>query len=113
MASITSQRILSSLHERLAPAEELYFRWMTRLVLAAIFIGSAWIDDAPPLSLAAMLVAGYVIVRVLTQFGGFMSAAPFQGRMLQTLFALGCIFSLLCFFAAVAIFVERIAISVV
>ncbi|MCG8415618.1 MAG: hypothetical protein MI746_15490 [Pseudomonadales bacterium] len=113
MTSITSQSTLGSLQERLAPAEELFFRWMIRVVLAAIFAGSAWIDDAPPLSLAAMLVAVYVIVRVITQFGRFMSAAPFQHRVLQTLFALVCIFSLLSAFTAVSIFVERIAISVV
>lgn len=113
MATITSQQSLSSLHERLAPAEELFFRWLLRLVLAAVLVGSAWIDDAPPLSLAAMLVACYVIIRVITQFGEFMTVAPFRHRGLQTAFALLATLLLLFGFAAVAIFVERIALAVV
>ena len=60
---------LDALHDRLAPAEEICFTWLTRVFVAATLAGSGWIDDAPALDIAAMLVAIYVAVRVATQFG--------------------------------------------
>ncbi len=63
------QQALSSLQDRLAPAEEIFFTWLVRVMAAAVLVGSAWIDDAPPLVIGAMIVAFYVTVRVVTQFG--------------------------------------------
>jgi hypothetical protein len=60
---------VSVLENQLAPAEDIFFRWLIRVVLAALLMGSSWIDDAPPLELAAWLVVGYVVVRVVMQFG--------------------------------------------
>ena len=51
------QRARSSLQERLAPAEEIFFTWLVRVMVAAVLVGSAWIDDAPPLEIAAAIVA--------------------------------------------------------
>ena len=45
------QEALRSLQDRLAPAEEIFFTWLMRGFAAAILVGSAWIDDAPPLGL--------------------------------------------------------------
>ena len=106
------QEALSSLQDRLAPAEEIFFTWLTRVFAAATLVGSAWIDDAPPLGIGAMLIAIYVAVRVATQFGNLVSAAPFKNRALKTIFAGGALVLLGFSFLAVAIFVERLALSV-
>ena len=45
------QPALSSLQNRLIPAEEIFFAWLMRVFAAATLVGSAWIDDAPPLEL--------------------------------------------------------------
>ena len=42
------QQALDALHDRLAPAEEIFFTWLMRVFAAATLVGSAWIDDAPP-----------------------------------------------------------------
>ena len=75
------QQALSSLQDRLAPAEEI--TWLVRVMAAAVLVGSAWIDDAPPLDIGAMIVAFYVAVRVATQFGNLVSAAPFEKPSLE------------------------------
>ena len=107
------QEALSSLQDRLAPAEEIFFTWLMRVFAAATLVGCAWIDDAPPLGLAALIIAIYVAVRVAMQFGNLVSAAPFENRVLKTFFAVGA-FGLLGFsFVAVAIFVQRLAVLVV
>ena len=103
---------LDSLQSRLAPAEEIIFTWLKRVFVAAILVGSAWIDDAPPLEIVALIIALYVCARVATQFGALVSAAPFQNRVLKALFALGSLALLGGSFLVVAIFVERVAISV-
>lgn len=102
---------LSALQDRLAPVEEIFFTWLTRVFAAATLVGSAWIDDAPPLVLAAKLIALYVAVRVATQFGHLFSAAPFENRALKMLVAGGAVVLLGFSFLVVAIFVERLAIS--
>ena len=102
------QEALSSLQDRLAPAEEIFFTWLMRVFAAATLVGCAWIDDAPPLGLAALIIVIYVAVRVATQFGNLVSAAPFENRALKTLFAVGALVLLGLSFVAVAIFVERV-----
>ena len=107
------QEALSSLQNRLAPAEEIFFTWLMRVFAAATLAGSAWIDDAPPLGLGALIIAIYVAVRVATQFGNLVSAAPFENQALKAIFAIGALVLLGLSFFIVAIFVERLARSVV
>ena len=107
------QENLSPLQDRLAPAEEIFFTWLMRVFAAATLVGCAWIDDAPPLGLGALIIAIYVAFRVATQFGNLVSAAPFENRVLKTFFAVGALVLLGLSFVAVAIFVERLALSVV
>ena len=104
---------LSSLQDRLAPAEEIFFTWLMRVFAAATLVGCAWIDDAPPLGLGALIIAIYVAVRVAMQFGNLASAAPFENRALKTFFAVGTLVLLGFSFLVVAIFVERLALSAV
>ncbi len=107
------QEALSSLQDRLAPAEAIFFTWLMRVFAAATLVGCSWIDDAPPLNLGALIIAGYVAVRVATQFGNLVSAAPFENRALKTFFAVGAIALLGLSFLVVAVFIERLALSVV
>jgi len=107
------QQALSSLQDRLAPAEEIFFTWLVRVMAAAVLVGSAWIDDAPPLMIGAMIVAFYVAVRVATQFGNLVSTAPFKNHALKTVFAIGALVLLGLSFLVVTIFVERLAMLVV
>ena len=102
---------LDALHDRLAPAEEIFFTWLTRVFVAATLAGSGWIDDAPPLDIAAMLVAIYVAVRVATQFGRLAAAAPLRHRALRAMFAVGALMVLGLSFLVVLTFVERLALS--
>ncbi len=104
---------LYALHDRLAPAEEIFFTWLARVFVAAILVGSAWIDDAPPLEIAAMLIAIYVAVRVVTQFGRLAAAAPFRRRALQVIFAVGALIVLGLSFPVVVTLVERLALSAI
>ncbi len=103
---------LRALQDRLAPAEEIFFTWLMRVFAAATLVGCAWIDDAPPLGLAALIIATYVAVRVAMQFGNLVSAAPFEHRAVKTIFAVGALVLLGLSFVIVAIFVERLAVSV-
>ena len=106
------QQALSSLHGRLAPAEEIFFTWLMRVFAAAALVGSAWIDDAPPLELAAAIIAMYVTVRVATQFGNLAAAAPFESRPLRMIFAVGALVLLGLSFLVVVTLVERLALSI-
>lgn len=101
-----------SIKGRLAPAEEIFFTWLVRVLAAATLVGCAWIDDAPPLELGAMILAVYVAVRVVTQFGNLAAAAPFESRVLKSSFAVMAIVLLGLSFPAVVIFVELLAESV-
>jgi hypothetical protein len=103
------QEALSSLQDRLAPAEEIFFTWLIRVFAAATLVGSAGIDDAPPLEMGALIIAFYVVVRVATQFGDLAAAAPFENRALKTIFAVGALVLLACSFLVVAIFIGRLA----
>ena len=105
--------MLRRLQDRLAPAEEIFFTWLVRVMAAAILVGSAWIDDAPPLDIGAMIVAFYVTVRVAMQFGNLVSTAPFKNEALKILFAIGALILLGLSFLIVVTFVERLARSVV
>jgi len=93
----------------LAPAEEIFFTWLMRVFAAATLAGSAWLDDAPPLGLAALIITIYVAVRVATQFGNLAAAAPFENRVMKTVFAVGALVLLGFSFLVVAIFIERLA----
>jgi hypothetical protein len=106
------QEALTSLQNRLAPAEEIFFTWLARVMAAAILVGSAWIDDAPPLEIVAVLIALYVAARIVIQFGALVSAAPLENRVLKILFALVALVLLAGSFAIVAIFAERVAMLV-
>lgn len=106
------QQALSSLQDRLVPAEEIFFAWLMRLFAAAVLVGSAWIDDAPPLDLAAMVIAMYVAVRVATQFGNLAAAAPFESRPLRMIFAAGALVLLGLSFLVVVTLVERLSLSI-
>ena len=107
------QQGLSSLLGRLVPAEEIFFTWLVRIMASAVLVGSAWIDDAPPLEIGAMIVAFYVAVRVATQFGNLVSAAPFKNQAFKAIFAISALVLLGLSFFVVVIFVERLARSVV
>ncbi len=108
---MNKQEALSPLHDRLAPAEDIFFTWLMRVFAAATLVGSAWIDDAPPLEFAALIIAIYVAVRVATQAGNLFAAAPFEHRALKTIFAVGALGLLGSAFLVVAIFVERLSLS--
>ena len=106
------QEALSALQDRLAPAEEIFFTWLMRVFAAATLAGSAWIDDAPPLELGALIIAVYVAVRVATQFGNLAATAPFENRALKTVFAVGALVLLGFSFVSIVIFIDRLALSV-
>ena len=106
------QHTLRSLHDRLVPAEEIFFSWLMRVFAAATLVGSAWIDDAPPLELGAMVTMLYVAVRVAMQFGPLAAAAPFDRRPLRVMFAAGALVLLGLAFLVVATLVERLSLSV-
>ena len=106
------QRALGSLQDRLVPAEEIFFAWLMRVFVAAILVGSAWIDDAPPLEIGAVIIALYVAVRVVTQFGNLVAAAPFENRPLRMIFAVGALVLLGLAFLVIVTLVERLALSI-
>ena len=110
--SVTMPRALSSLQNRLAPAEEIFFTWLMRVFAAGTLVGSAWIDDAPPLELAAMVIAIYIAIRVVMQFGRLAAAAPFENRPLRVIFAVGALVLLGLSFLVVVTLVERLAVSI-
>lgn len=107
------EQTLTTIQEKLTKAEELFFTWLLRVIIAAILVGSAWIDDAPPLSMAAVAIAIYVAIRLLTQFKSFVRNAPFQKQTAKYLFGTATLSLLLMSFVIVTIFVDRIAESVV
>ena len=101
-----------TLHDRLAPAEDIFFTWLIRVLAAATLVGCDWLDDAPPLDIAAAIIALYVAVRVATQFDNLVSAAPVEHRALKISFAVFALALLGLSFLAVVTFVERLALSV-
>ena len=106
------QDALTAFEARLVPAEHIFFTWLPRVFAAATLVGCAWIDDAPPLEVVAMLVGVYVAVRVVSQFGALSLAAPFQNRVLSAFFAMGIIALLGGAFLVVVIFVDHISVLV-
>lgn len=107
------QKDLASFETRLAPAEDFFFTWLPRVIVAATLLGAAWIDDAPPLEVVAILVGIYVVARIVWQFNALLSAAPFQNRILNAFFVLGMFILLAGTFLIIVTFVDRIASSVV
>ena len=104
---------LASFETRIAPAEKIFFTWLPRVFATGVLVGCAWIDDAPPLELAAILLGIYVAFRVALQFGPLSSAAPFQNPILSALFALMNLVILVFAFLIIVTFINRIALSVV
>lgn len=102
---------LSAFEKRLAPAQDLFFTWLLRVVLAAVLVGTAWIDDAPPLEGGAALVALLTALGLLSQFGVFIATAPFSNRALRVLFALFSLIALGLAFPTTAIFVSTLALA--
>ena len=107
------QQAHEPLQDRLTAVEEFFFTWLMRVMAVAVLVGSAWIDDAPPLEFAAMIITCYVAVRIATQFSNLVSSAPFETRALKTIFAIGAIVLLVLSFLVVITFVDRLARSVV
>jgi hypothetical protein len=105
------RKFLSALNDRLAPAEEIFFAWLIRVFAAATLVGSAWIDDAPPLKLGALVIAIYVAVRVATQYSNLADAAPFENRALKSIFAVGALVLLVLSFLTVVTFVGQLSYS--
>jgi len=106
------QGTIHSLHERLAPVEDIFFTWLMRVIATAALVGTAWIDDAPPLELAALILAVYVAFRVVTQFGNLVAAAPFRNRALNVIVAASALILLGFSFVVIAIFTQQVAVSV-
>jgi hypothetical protein len=104
---------IASFEARLVPAEDIFFTWLPRVFAAAVLVGSAWIDDAPPLEIVAAVVGVYVAVRIASKFGALCLAAPFQNRVLSSFFALGILALLGGAFVVIVIFVDRVALSMV
>ena len=107
------QQALGSLHDRLAPAEEIFFTWLMRVFAAGTLVGSAWIDDAPPLELAAAIITIYVAVRVVMQLGRLTAAAPFESRPLRVTFAAVALVLLGLSFVVVVTLVDHLTFSIV
>ncbi|MDP1932949.1 MAG: hypothetical protein Q8L60_15975 [Gammaproteobacteria bacterium] len=104
---------LSALEKRLAPAEDLFSTWLLRVFLAGVLVGSAWIDDAPPLELGALIVAVYVSIGLLAQTGAFFAMAPFENRALKVFFVILNFIVLLFAFTTVSIFASTLAMAAI
>ena len=107
------QEFISSLQDRLEKPETLFFKWLIRLTIAGVLVGTAWIDDAPPLELAALIITLYIVFRVVMQLSDFYQTAPFENSILRGYFAIFCAALLALSFLTVAIFTESVAIHVV
>jgi len=105
--------MIQTFREQLIDIEQLFFSWLARVVISAALVGCAWIDDAPPLDIAAHLIAGYVALRVVFEFKAFMGALPFDIRVLKVGGAFFAQLLLGLSFLAVASFTERLAMLVV
>lgn len=106
------QQALGSLNDRLVPAEEIFFTWLMRVFAAGTLVGSAWIDDAPPLELAAAIITVYVAVRVVMQLGRLAAAAPFESRPLRVIFAAVALVLLGLSFLVVVTLVDHLTFSI-
>ncbi len=95
--------------DRLAAAEGTFFTWLGRIMLAAVLVGSAGIDDAPPLGFGAMLVTLYVAVRAVSRLGDIVAAVPFENRAAKATVGLGVLVLYVFAFLIVLIFVGRLA----
>ena len=103
------QFFLTRLRERLEPAEEIFFKWLTRVFIAGILVGSAGIDDAPPLEIAALILLLYVFFRVAMECVNLYSVAPFRGKLPNALFAIVAFLILVFSLLTVVTFVDRIS----
>ena len=113
IASAIGDSMIQTFREQLIDIEQLFFSWLARVVISAALVGCAWIDDAPPLDIAAHLIAGYVALRVVFEFKAFMGALPIDLRVLKVGGALFAQLLLGLSFLAVASFTERLAMLVV
>lgn len=107
------QESFAAFHNKLKPFEDICYTWLGRVFLAGILAGSAWIDDAPPLSLAAMAITLYTILRILMHFGEIAQAVPFTNSALKYFFALFAVAVLGLCFLTVFTFTEYVSLSAV
>ena len=71
--------------------------------------GSAWLDDAPPLELAAYILTLYVVIRVVMQSATLYATAPFESRYLNIFSVLIALVLLGLSYLTVAYFVYQLA----
>lgn len=103
----------ASFHARTAAAQALFFTWLTRVFMAATLSGSAWIDDAPPLELAAWILTVLVGLGILTGLPHFLGLLPFSQRILKIGVAIIALLLLFMSFFTVTIFVGSVSSFVV
>ena len=104
------QASLKRIDDWLLPIEDLFFRWLSRVVVAALLAASAWMDDAPPLELAAYLIAIYVAIRLLMQLPVFFHLMPFESKILKSLGAILGVSILVLSFLTVFTFVDVLSV---
>lgn len=104
---------ITTMQESLKATEEIFFLWLFRVSLVGALIGSAWIDDAPPLEIAVFLIGIYTAIRVILQVPRFADLSPFSNRALSYLFA-GFLFILLALvFLVVVSLVDALVVAAV
>jgi len=95
------------LPSQLRDFEALFFQWLTRVALAGVLAGCAWLDDAPPLDIAAVLISGYVLVRVTLEFAHFRETLPISNPLACAAAAMFAQLLLTLSFITIASFTER------
>jgi hypothetical protein len=104
---------LQSVSLALRSIEDLFFTWLWRSSLAATLVGCAWIDDAPPLDIAALLIAFYVLLRLFLLFPVLADAAPLARRWQRNGLAVLLIVIIGFCFLSMVTFVEALAMAAV
>lgn len=104
---------LEILQTKLQPLESLFFTWLGRVCLAAVLVGAAWIDDAPPLEIAALVIGLYTVIRVAMQFGALAAAVPLDSKPLRYLVAMFLLVLLAFAFFIVVTLVETLSLAAV
>lgn len=95
---------LAAFDARMEPFEKVFFTWITRIIMAGVFIGTSWIDDAPPLELAAFVFTAYVGIRILSQISVMHSAIPLKNAVLSGFFTLVALLVVLMSFFTITTF---------
>ena len=57
------------MNESIVTFEKIFFTWLVRVMAAAVLVGSAWIDDAPPLAIGALVLLGlsFLVVAIFVE----------------------------------------------